>query len=121
MPLPRPAPGTGMWWVLGVAGCTVGAGLATWLALANTVGQVTWVDTGYRDVTSSSVTVDFDVHRAPGVQVTCTVKALDQAFGVVGLRTVDVPASSERAIHQRVTVRTTSRPVTGIVKECTKR
>lgn len=28
MPLPRPAPGTGKWWGIGIAGVTVGVALA---------------------------------------------------------------------------------------------
>ena len=121
MPLPRPAPGTGKWWAVGIAGCTIGSALAIWLGLASTVGQVTWVDTGYSNVTDRTVTVDFDVHREPGQAVRCSVKAMDRAFAVVGVVTVDVPASSQRAIHQQVTVRTTSRPVTGVVDRCAPR
>ena len=118
MPLPRPAPGTGRWWVVGVVGCTVGAALAIWLALANTLGAVTWTDTAYQVLDDRSVRVEFDVHRAPGQDVTCTVEALDQSFGVVGVLEVPVPASTERSVHQQVVVRTAARAVTGTVRTC---
>ena len=118
MPLPRPAPGTGRWWVVGAIGVTVGVVLATWLALANSVGRVTWTDTGYRVVDDRSVRVDFDVHRDPEQPVTCRVEALDRSFGVVGVLEVDVPASSQRSVHQQVVVRTAARAVTGTVKNC---
>ena len=48
MPLPRPAPGTGRWWVVGIVGCTIGVGLAVWLGLANSLGAITFTNTGYK-------------------------------------------------------------------------
>ena len=118
MPLPRPAPGTGRWWVVGTVGITLATGLAVWLALANSVGRVTWVDTGYKVVDDRSVRVEFDVHRPAGQAVTCQVNALDQSFGVVGTLDVRVPASGERSVHQEVVVRTAARAVTGTVRTC---
>jgi hypothetical protein len=118
MPLPRPAPGTGKWWAIGVLGCALGVALATWLALVNTVGKVTWTDTGYRVVDDRTVVVDFAVHRPDGRAVTCLVRALDQGFGVVGALEVAIPASSERTVERRVTIRTTTRAVTGAVRSC---
>jgi len=118
MPLPRPVPGTGRWWVIGTLGVSVGVILVVWLALANTLGKVTWTDTGYKVVDERSVRVEFDVHRSPGQAATCTVRALDQRFGVVGALEVQVPAGPQRTVHQAVTVRTTSRAVTGTVQRC---
>lgn len=112
------ATGNRRWWVIGVIGCTLLAGVATWLALANTVGQVTWTVTGYR-VSDTSTVVDFDVHRPADKVVTCAVTALDEGFGTVGSTSVTVPASTDRSVHQRVTIRTTTRAVTGTVSTCT--
>ena len=118
MPLPRPAPGTGRWWVVGILGGGLVTALAVWLALANSGGRVTWPDTGSKVVDSRNVRVEFDVHRPSGEAVTCQVNALDQSFGVVGTLEVKVPASRERSVHQVVVVRTASRAVTGTVKTC---
>jgi hypothetical protein len=118
MPLPRPAPGTGRWWVVGLTLGSIGVALAVWLGLANSLGQVTWTDTGYKVVDDRTVRVDFDVHRSPQQAVTCRVRALDRSFGVVGVIDVSVPASQEASVHQQVTVRTTSRAVTGTVQDC---
>ena len=30
MPLPRPAPGTARWWVIGVVGCLAAVGVIVW-------------------------------------------------------------------------------------------
>ena len=119
MPLPRPAPGNRRWWAIGIAGCVVGTALAVWLGLTMSLGRVTWTDTGYRVVDDRTVEVEFDVHRPAGQAVTCVVRALDQGFGTVGTVEVRIPASGERSLHRQVTVRTTTRAVTGVVRECT--
>lgn len=120
MPLPRPAPGTGRWWVIGIVGCLLGTALVTWLSLANTVGRVTWTVTGYHVVDDASVTLDFDVHRSSDTAVTCHVTALDSRYGTVGALDVAVPATRASTVHQQVTIRTASRAVTGTVDSCTK-
>ena len=118
MPLPRPAPGTGRWWVIGTVGCTIGIALAVWLGLANSLGAITWTDTDYQVIDDRSVQVGFDVHRSPGQDVVCTVQAQDAAHGVVGVLEVPVPAGATRSIHQQVLVRTASRAVGGSVRSC---
>ena len=120
MPLPRPAPGTGRWWVIGTIGCTIGIALAVWLGLANSLGAITYTDTDYKVIDDTSVQVGFDVHRSPGDAVTCTVQAQDTAHGVVGVLEVKVPPSTERSVHQQVVVRTASRAVGGSVRSCAK-
>jgi hypothetical protein len=118
MPLPRPAPGTEKWWLIGVLGCAVGVAAAVWFGLSMSLGKVTWTDTGYRVVDDRTVEVDFDVHRPAGQAVSCVVRALDQGYGTVGTVEVAIPASPERSVHRQVTVRTTTRAVTGVVKSC---
>jgi uncharacterized protein DUF4307 len=118
MPLPRPAHGTGKWWVVGVVGCLLGAAVAVWLGLSMSLGKVTWTDTGYRVIDDRTVEVDFDVHRPAGQAVTCVVRALDRGYGTVGTVEVAIPGSPERSVHRQVTVRTTTRAVTGVVKSC---
>ena len=121
MPLPRPAPGTGRWWLVGTVGVVLASAVAVWLALANTVGRVTWVDTGYKVLDDRTVRVEFDVHREPGTAVTCRLEALDRSFGVVGTLDVEIPATDTRAVHHEAQVRTAARAVTGVVKTCTAR
>ncbi|WP_270886217.1 DUF4307 domain-containing protein [Pedococcus sp. 5OH_020] len=118
MQFPRPAPGTGRWWLIGSVGCAIGVALAVWLGLANRLGAVTWEDTGYKVLDDRSVRVEFDVHRSPGQEVTCTVQAQDTAHGVVGQVQVRVPASAQRSVHQEVVVRTAARSVGGSVRGC---
>ena len=119
MPLPALTSAQRRWWVVGIVGCAVATAVVVWLALSASRGRVTWTDTGYRVVDDRTVEVGFDVHRPDGQAVTCVVRALDQGFGTVGTVEVRIPASAERSVHRDVTVRTTTRAVTGVVRECT--
>jgi len=118
VPLPRPAPGTAKWWVVGIVGCLAGTALAIWWGLASTVGQVTWTDLGYQHATDRSITVMYDVHRPVGHDVSCVVQALDNRHGPVGAVTVRIPAGEQASVHQVTTVQTTTRAVTGVVQGC---
>ena len=119
MTLPRPAPGTLKWWVIGTIGIGAGVALATWLGLASTLGQPQWDTTGYKVIDDSSVRVDFQVYSPDGKSLTCTVQALARDFSTVGSIEVAValPPQANEA-RSSTTVRTTSRAVTGEVRRC---
>ena len=118
MPFPRPAPGTGKWWVIGILGCAAGTAAAIWLGLAMSLDRVTGTNTGHRVVDDRSDEVDVAVHPPAGQAVTCLVQALDQGYATVGSVEVAIPESPEGSVHRQVTVRTTTRAVTGVVKSC---
>jgi hypothetical protein len=40
MPLPRPAPGTTRWWVVGTLGCLLAVGVIVWWGIITTTGSV---------------------------------------------------------------------------------
>ena len=116
--LPRPAPGTTKWWVVGTIGIAAGIALAVWFGLSATLGQPSWQTVGYKVVDDQTVRVTFEVSRPGGKALTCTVEALARDFGVVGTAQVDVPASSDETSTQTASLRTTSRAVTGQVRTC---
>jgi hypothetical protein len=116
--LPRPAPGTAKWWVIGTLGIAAGIALAVWLGLSATLGRPSWQTVGYKVVDDQTVRVTFEVSRAGGKALTCTVEALARDFGTVGTARVAVPASVEETSTQTVTFRTASRAVTGRVRSC---
>ena len=116
--LPRPAPGQLKWWVLGTVGILAGVGLAIWFGLSSTLGQPSWQTLGYKVVSDQQVRVDFQVYRPGGTALSCTVEALSRDFAPVGTSTVQVPASPDETTNESVTLRTTSRAVTGQVKSC---
>lgn len=118
MVLPRPAPGTGKWWAVGIVGCSIAVALIVWVGIRTTVGKINATTVSYRVVDERSVTVSFDVHRPPGTALVCEVQALAQNFGVVGSVRVPVPASAEQSTALTVTVKTASLAVTGLVESC---
>ena len=56
--LPRPAPGTAKWWVIGTLGVAAGVALAVWFGVASTLGLASWKTTGYKVLDDQSVRVD---------------------------------------------------------------
>lgn len=119
MPLPRPAPGTLRWWVIGTIGVSIGVAGAIWFGLSATLGLPSFQTVGYKVVDDQSVRVTFSVHSPDGAAVTCTVQALARDFSTVGTLDVPIPASADADSQLTVTVRTTTRAVTGEVRTCT--
>ena len=52
--LPRPAPGTAKWWVIGTLGVAAGVALAVWFGLASTVGPRELHDDGLQGASTTS-------------------------------------------------------------------
>lgn len=119
MTLPKPAPGTLKWWIVGTVGIGAGVALAIWFGLSSTLGQPSWQTYSYKVVDDRSVSVTFEVHRPDGRPMTCTVRALDKDFAPVGSLSYAVPQTGEESSRHTVLVRTTTRAVTGEVKACT--
>ena len=103
----------------GVAGLVV-AVLVGWWTLHNEGQRITATTVGYTVQSDTAVTVSFDVSRPPGLAVTCTVRAMDGHFTVVGTADIVVPPEGERVVHLEKGVRTTSRAVTGVVQDCVR-
>jgi hypothetical protein len=118
VPIPRPAPGTGKWWVVGTIGIALGCAMAVWFGLASTVGRPGWQDLGYRVIDDRAVDVTYLVSRPVGRDVTCLIRAMDQGFGTVGQLEVHIPGSDDSSVQLTTRVRTTTRAVTGVVRSC---
>ncbi|HEX6055161.1 MAG TPA: DUF4307 domain-containing protein, partial [Intrasporangium sp.] len=99
-------------------GIALGVALAVWFGLSATLGLPTWQVTGYKVVDNDSVRVDFEVHSPGGKNLVCTVHALARDFAVVGSTDVPVQLAGSDSTRTSVTLRTTSRAVTGDVKTC---
>ncbi|GGB82732.1 hypothetical protein N798_09665 [Knoellia flava TL1] len=118
MPLPRPAPGTAHWWVVGILGVGIMVAGVVWFGLASANALRADV-TAYRVVSDSVLELGYDVHRPDGAAVRCTIEAQDVRHGRVGTTTDDVPAGAT-SVHREVTVRTSARAVTGVVASCVR-
>ena len=102
-----------------------GIGFLAWVTTSNSLSGVTFKDVGYSTTDATLAEVDFQVTREPGKPVKCAVKALDSKFAVVGWKVVDIPpsvadgtADGGRTVAQRVTLRTESESVSGVVDSC---
>ena len=122
MPLPRPAPGTLKWWVVGGIWVVVASAVIVWVAVVRIPQQVSPQVTGFSILSDGSVVVDYDLRRPAHTAVECLVTALDSHHGRVGAATDDIPAGpSAGTVHRTVTVRTGSPAVTGLVDSCVRR
>ena len=108
------------WTVVGVVVVVVAAVLIGWWTLRNETQRITATTIGYKVESDTSVRVSFDVSRPPGLAVTCTVRAMDGHFTVVGTADIVVPPEGERVVHLQKAVRTTTRAVTGVVQDCVR-
>ncbi|MGZ4660125.1 MAG: DUF4307 domain-containing protein [Arthrobacter sp.] len=107
------------------AALVVGIGFLAWVTTSNSLSGVTYKDVGYSTTDATLAEVDFQVTREPANPVKCAVKALDSKFAVVGWKVVDIPPSASdrtadggRTVAQRVTLRTESASVSGVVDSC---
>ena len=120
MPLPRPAPGTTTWWVVGIVGCLAAVGVIVWWGVTTTTGAVTPEVTGYHVDSDTAITVEYDLHRPAGVAVVCRISALDGGRNRVGTVEETVPSQGPTSVHRVVSLRTSVRAVTGVVDSCTR-
>ncbi|MET3719363.1 MULTISPECIES: DUF4307 domain-containing protein [unclassified Arthrobacter] len=110
---------------IAVAALAAGVGFMAWVSTSSVGSHVTFKDIGYSTIDATQAEIDFQVTREPGLAVKCAVKALDSKFAVVGWKVVDVPpvvpgnsADGGRTVSQRLTVRTESLSVSGVVDSC---
>ena len=119
MPLPRLAPGTLRWWIVGVLGVGAMVAVVIWYGLEANVGAVVPEVTAYRVVSDSQLEVDYRLTRPADRAVTCTITGLDARKGIVGTVTDEVPAGESR-VQRSVEIRTAQRAVTGVVDSCVR-
>ena len=102
-----------------VAAAVVGLAVVVWVGLTMAGKPVSTKDVGFRVDGSRSVEVTFEVTKPKESTVTCTVSALSESYGEVGVRTVEVGPADEATRRVTVTVQTTELAVTGLVDSCT--
>lgn len=95
-----------------------GLGMLGWIGWGVLNDPVQWSPVGYSVRDARSVDVTFDLTADPGTPVRCRVEAQSSAHAQVGLRTVDIEASTERSRRLTVTVATAEQAVTGLVNNC---
>ena len=105
-------------WIIGIVLAVVVVGYFSWSTITQSMNSVDADDLGFEVSDQYSVEVRFQVSGVAGKDVACAVEALDEEFGVVGWKVVEIPASEEhsRAITEHV--RTVAEATTGLVNSC---
>lgn len=109
---------TRMLWIIGGAIAVIVVILAGWMTVNQSMNSVGADDLGYEVVDAHSVTVRYQVTEPQGRDVFCAVQALDEEFGVVGWKVVEIPADGSHSQHVSTTIPTVSEATTGLVKTC---
>ncbi len=104
--------------IAGVIFSTVFTAWVVWGGLSGTNATIETRELGYSAVTDTSIDVRWEVSAAPGENVTCAIQALNETFGIVGWRIVDLGASDERTRVFIETIRTAEPPVTALPYRC---
>lgn len=89
-----------------------------WGGLSGSNAELEVRELGYRDLTDTSITVAWEVSVAPGTDVSCAVQALNENFGIVGWRVLELGASEDRTRVFTETLRTSEPAVTGLPYGC---
>ncbi|MGB4136431.1 MAG: DUF4307 domain-containing protein [Microbacterium sp.] len=109
----RPLP----WIVIGIAAAALIGGLA-WMTVANSLTQVSTTDRGFAVTDAHSVTVHYQISAPRGRDVICYVQALDEEFGIVGWKVVEIAASADHTQAFTTVVPTVAEATTGLVNSC---
>lgn len=104
--------------VAGVVFALVFTAWVVWGGLSGTNASLETRDLGYAAVTETSIDVRWEVSTDPGQAVTCAIQALNESFGIVGWRIIELPPSSERTRVLIETIRTAEPAVTGLPYRC---
>jgi hypothetical protein len=69
-------------------------------------------------LSSNQMQVKWEISETPGTHAKCAVQALDENFGVVGWKIVDIPPSSADSRTLSTVVRTAQPAVSGLIYLC---
>lgn len=102
-----------------------GAGIAAvfiawiwWAGLLQPSAQFQARDLGYTLIDDQNIVVQFEITVPPNTPMQCAVQALNAEYGIVGWRIVDIPGSDARTRVFEQPLRTSEKPVTGLLYRC---
>jgi len=104
--------------VAGIVFAIVFTAWVVWGGLSGSNAELETRELGYSNVSATSIDVRWEVSVSPGTDVSCAIQALNESFGIVGWKIVDLPPSTERTRVFVETLRTAEQPVTGLPYRC---
>ncbi len=105
-------------WIIGGIVALLVVGVFGWMIVAQSMNSVDADDLGFDLVDEHTVDVRFQVTGVQGKDVVCVVEALDEEFGVVGWKVVEIPAGDSHSQALSTSVPTVSEATTGLVNTC---
>lgn len=105
-------------WIIGILLAVTVVGYFSWSTITQSMNSVDADDLGFEVSDEYSVEVRFQVSGVAGKDVACAIEALDEEFGVVGWKVVEIPASEEHSKAFTEQVKTVAEATTGLVNSC---
>lgn len=105
-------------WIIGGAIAVLIVGAFSWMTVAQSMSSVDADDLGFVLVDEHSVELKFQVTGVQGKDVVCALEALDEEFGVVGWKIVEIPAGESHSKALSVSIPTVAEATTGLVNTC---
>jgi len=105
-------------WIIAIAIGVLLVGAYGWMTVASQMSAVDADDLGFELVDEHTVDVRFQITGAQGKDVVCVLEALDEEFGVVGWKIVEIDAVEEHAQALSARVPTVAAATTGLVNTC---
>ncbi|MFB4348878.1 DUF4307 domain-containing protein [Microbacterium sp. CR_7] len=105
-------------WIVLIAVAVILVGAFGWSIVTEQMNNVDSDDLGFDLVDEHTVDVRFQITGAQGKDVVCVVEALDEEFGVVGWKVVEIAASDSHSQALSTTVPTVAEATTGLVNSC---
>ncbi|MFT4189392.1 MAG: DUF4307 domain-containing protein [Aeromicrobium sp.] len=104
------------WWVVAGAGIALGTAWAAWIALQP---QPLKTDVyGFEVVSDERIDLTLEIIADEPAEVVCDVYAQAEDHSIVGEKTVTIPASEQEIVHHDLSLTTTQRAVTGVIRSC---
>jgi len=89
-----------------------------WAGVQQPTSQFQARDLGYSIVDERNIVVQFEITVSPNTPMTCALQSLNAEYGIVGWQIVDIPASEQRTRVFEQPLRTSEKPVTGLLYRC---
>lgn len=105
-------------WIVAIVVAVLAVGAFGWMTVADQMSSVDADDLGFDLVDEHTVEVRFQVTGVQGKDVVCIVEALDEEFGIVGWKVVEIPAGDSHSQALSAAVPTVSEATTGLVNTC---
>lgn len=105
-------------WIVLIVIAALLVGAFGWMTVSSQMNNVDADDLGFDLVDEHTVDVRFQITGAQGRDVVCVVEALDEEFGVVGWKIVEIPASDSHSQALAASIPTVSEATTGLVNSC---